>query len=101
MPTHWTWAATALPLTSQKCSSVESNDRTTCQGKGHGAPAPSALATQVAYDLALIRLARSVGLACQPNDFSQPETQRHELRRALASRGVHLDEAGEHTHSIA
>jgi hypothetical protein len=65
---------------------------------GQRPAAPSALASQVAYDLALIRLARSVGLACQPNDFSQPEVQRHELHRALASRGIHLNGADEDPH---
>jgi hypothetical protein len=53
--------------------------------------AVSALANQVAYDVALIDLARSVGIACEPDTFDQPELRRHELNRELAARGVQLD----------
>jgi hypothetical protein len=57
----------------------------------HADWAASALANQVAYDVALIELARSVGIACDPGTFDQPELRRHELNRELAARGVHLD----------
>lgn len=40
-----------------------------------------ALARQVAYDIALIELARSIGLDVDPNTFDQPERRRTELRR--------------------
>jgi hypothetical protein len=69
--------------------------------KGQNAVGPSALASQVAYDLALIRLARSVGLPCQPDDFSQPELQRRQLHQALASQGIHLNETDEYAHAIS
>jgi hypothetical protein len=52
--------------------------------------AAGALANQVAYDVALIELARSVGIACDPATFDQPELRRNELDRELAARGVHL-----------
>jgi hypothetical protein len=55
--------------------------------------AASALANQVAYDVALIELARSVGIACGPDTFDQPELRRSELRRELAIRGVDVDRA--------
>ena len=55
--------------------------------------AASAVANQVAYDVALIDLARSVGIACEPDTFDQPEIRRNELGRELAARGVHLDDA--------
>jgi hypothetical protein len=55
--------------------------------------AASALADQVAYDVALIELARSVGLPCDPATFDQPELRRNELDRELAARGVHVDGA--------
>jgi hypothetical protein len=51
------------------------------------------LADQVAYDVALIELARSVGLPCDPATFDQPELRRNELDRELAARGVHVDGA--------
>lgn len=57
----------------------------------HADWAASALANQVAYDVALIELARSVGIACDPGTFDQPELRRHELNRELAARGVQLD----------
>jgi hypothetical protein len=50
---------------------------------------PTALA--VAYDIALIELAHSVGLDCDPRTFDQPECRRTELRRELISRGIRLD----------
>ena len=53
--------------------------------------AARALANQVACDVALIELARSVGLECDPATFDQPELRRHEVDRELAARGVHLD----------
>jgi hypothetical protein len=52
--------------------------------------AASALANQVAHDVALIELARSVGLVCDPATFDQPELRRSELDRELAARGVDL-----------
>jgi hypothetical protein len=52
--------------------------------------AANALANQVAHDVALIALARSVGLACDPATFDLPELRRHEVDRELAARGVHL-----------
>jgi hypothetical protein len=51
----------------------------------------TALASQVAYDIALIELARSVGLDVDPHTFDQPERRRTELRRELIARGIRLD----------
>jgi hypothetical protein len=56
--------------------------------------AASALANQVAYDVALIELARSVGIACDPATFDPPELRRNEVDRELAARGVHLSLQG-------
>jgi hypothetical protein len=52
----------------------------------------TALANQVAYDIALIDLTRCVGVDCDPHSFDQPERHRTELRQKLISRGVRLDE---------
>jgi hypothetical protein len=51
----------------------------------------TSLANQVAYDIALIELARAAGLDCEPNTFDQPERRRAELRTELISRGIRLD----------
>jgi hypothetical protein len=56
-----------------------------------GGWAARAVANQVAYDVALIKLARSVGIACDPATFDLPERRRNELDRQLEARGVHLD----------
>jgi hypothetical protein len=65
----------------------------TCPRRRPGEWAANALANQVAYDVALIELARSVGIACDPSTFDQPELRRSELNRELAARGVHLSHA--------
>jgi hypothetical protein len=52
----------------------------------------TALANQIAYDLALIDVARCVGLACKPSSFDQPQRRRIELEHDLMSRGVRLGE---------
>jgi len=57
-----------------------------------GGWAATAVANQVAYDVALIRLARCLGIACHPGAFDLPELRRKELDRQLAARGVHLDQ---------
>jgi hypothetical protein len=54
--------------------------------------ATTALADQLAYDVALIALAGCVGIACTPGAFERPEVGRAELNQALAARGVDLDE---------
>jgi hypothetical protein len=54
--------------------------------------ASTALAHQIAFDVALIEFARTLGIACEPEAFEQPEARRAELGRELASRGFCLDE---------
>jgi hypothetical protein len=51
----------------------------------------AALANQVAYDLALIDLARSVGMDCDTASFDQPQRRRIELERELVSLGIAVD----------
>ena len=46
--------------------------------------------TFVAYDAALIRLARRRGIATDPADFELPERGRAALEDALISKGVNL-----------
>ncbi len=53
--------------------------------------AASAVANQVAYDVALIELARCLGIACDPGTFDRPALRRNELDRQLAERGVRVD----------
>ena len=51
----------------------------------------AALANQIAYDIALIDLARCVGLDCDPSSFDQPQRRRTDIERQLISRGVRLE----------
>jgi hypothetical protein len=53
----------------------------------------TALADQVAYDIALIDLARCVGIDCDLDTFDQPERRRLELSRELKASGIDLDRA--------
>ncbi len=53
---------------------------------------PAALADQLAYDVALVDLARQVGLECDLSRFSQPSEERSRLEGALRSRGIDLAE---------
>ena len=50
-----------------------------------------ALADQMAYDVALIRYARSLGIDCDSEGFGSPQDERQRLERALASRGIPLE----------
>jgi hypothetical protein len=50
------------------------------------------LADQLAYDVALLRLARLVGIDCQSTEFGRPEQARRRLERLLATSGIDLHE---------
>jgi hypothetical protein len=48
----------------------------------------SALALEIGYDVALLRLAGLVGIESEPNRFDRPQAERIRLESALAERGV-------------
>jgi hypothetical protein len=50
-----------------------------------------ALADQMAYDMALIRYTRSLGIDCDSEGFGSPQDERRRLERVLASRGIPLE----------
>ena len=52
------------------------------------------LAREVAYDVALLRLARTVGVESGPDRFEQPELERARLEGALRGRGISLEPDG-------
>ena len=52
---------------------------------------PVVLALQIAYDVALLELARVVGLDSDPSRFDQPERERDRLRSELHGRGISLE----------
>jgi hypothetical protein len=52
--------------------------------------ATAAVADQVAYDVALVRYARSLNIDCDPGRFGWPHGERQRLEW-LASRGIPLD----------
>ena len=47
---------------------------------------------QLAYDVALIKMARLSGVECDADEFDRPERGRSRLEAILSSRGVSLDE---------
>ncbi len=52
--------------------------------------AAAALADQVAYDSALIRYSRRLGIDCDPRRFGVPGPERQRIEHALESRGIPL-----------
>ena len=48
------------------------------------------LADEVAYDVALVRYARSLGVECDTRAFGWPHTGRRRIEELLVSRGVAL-----------
>lgn len=59
---------------------------------GDSGGAPGALSRELEYDVALITLARLVGIQSQVEAFDQPPTERLRLERALVDQGIRLDE---------
>jgi hypothetical protein len=53
--------------------------------------ATTALTDEVAYDAALIRQARRLGIDCDPSLFGGAQHERHRLEQALRSRGLPLN----------
>ena len=56
---------------------------------------PVVLALQIAHDVALLELARVLGIDTDPSRFDQPERERDRLRRELHARGISLEIAVE------
>src|ERR1700683_143880 len=52
---------------------------------------PVVLALQVGYDVALLGLARLVGVETDPSRFEQPQRERQRLEQALRDLGIHLE----------
>jgi hypothetical protein len=51
-----------------------------------------AVADQLAYDIALISLARCLAIECDLGAFGRTQDERSRLEQALAARGIHLDD---------
>lgn len=56
--------------------------------------APDALANELAYDMALIKLADLLRIDWEVDHFDRPGQGRARLELALMSRGIHLDDFG-------
>ena len=55
----------------------------------------AALAVQIGYDAALLRLAALIGIDSDPSRFDRPQLERTRLEGALTERGFPLDQSGE------
>ena len=69
-----------------------------CRAELESAPPPAdpdavsvVLALEVAYDVALIRLARLVAMQSDPDRFEQPQLERARLEMVLRDRGLRLE----------
>lgn len=60
-------------------------------------PASDAVSDELSYDVALIRLARLVGIVCDINDFERPGHGRDRIELNLMSRGIAVDELDSQT----
>lgn len=58
--------------------------------------APGAVSDQLAYDVALVRLAVDHGIEIDLDGFERPRLGRSRLEQALAVRGILLDDAEDH-----
>jgi len=56
---------------------------------------PVVLALEIAYDVALLRLALIAGVEADPARFEQPRRERERLERALSERGIGLEPAAD------
>jgi hypothetical protein len=54
--------------------------------------APDAVSAELSYDVALIRLARLLGIECEINDFERPGRGRARIELKLTSLGIAVDE---------
>ena len=54
---------------------------------------PVVLALEIAYDVALLRLARVVGVESDPSRFERPQSERARVEGALRDRGISLKPA--------
>ena len=62
---------------------VDCRVRMLATGTAHGASAYDALAAEIAYDRALIRLCGHVGIGTSPRAFYQPNAERTRLEKTL------------------
>jgi hypothetical protein len=56
---------------------------------------PVVLALEIGYDVALIDLAKTMGVPTDPSRFEQPERERERLEEELATMGIDLDDGDE------
>jgi len=56
---------------------------------------PVVLALEIGYDVALIKLAETMGVPTDPSRFEQPERERRRLEEELAAMGIVLEDGHE------
>ncbi len=78
---------------------VKARDRLSANRSSYTEPdwASAAVADQLAYDVALIELARLLGIEVKVVSFSRPLPERTRLERAVVCRGIPLDQFDEPT----
>ena len=97
----------APPSDGDRASGAALSDLLRCRGRlsgnqshQNGAEMPyGTLVNHLAYDAALIKLARLLGIVCGAEDYDLPERARARLERDLSVRGIPLDEIDMRTSS--
>jgi len=56
---------------------------------------PVVLALEIGYDVALIELAKRLGVQTDPSRFEQPQRERERLEEEFSALGFHLDDGDE------
>jgi len=61
----------------------------------------AALASQIGYDVALLRLAELFGIDSDPSRFDRPQLERTRLEAALVERGISFSQNGDNSEPLA
>ena len=83
--------ATEQSAGSKRCSVAAASCRRGTHPDTDPHAVPVALALQIAYDVALIDLAGTVGIDTDPSRFEQPQQERERIERALHELGYSLE----------
>jgi hypothetical protein len=62
---------------------------------------PAQLALQIGYDVALMVLARCVGIETEPGRFEQPQQERARLEHELRDKGISVEDATDRDRPVA
>ena len=62
---------------------------------------PAQLALQIGYDVALMMLARCIGIETEPSRFEQPEQERDRIEHELRDKGIVVEDGTDGDRPVA